>query len=254
MSTTENDNEQCAKSYNPNLTSSMQYFDLDGLTKEEIILKYEELLYKREKQIKDISIQIGNINEKYFPLHEQVEQLLQDIKDLNLSIVKSNSILEDERTNKELKFIQLSHLQDENDRLTQMIKMNCTDATKVNVGGYSSSNIEQHERKRTRSVDPSLDRANSNMSKKYDMINNIGVKVNINKHKESNEESKKESGKDNKIIENESSNAVSNNNISNNSKVIEKKKKKKREGTKTLNSNKNKKLASDKLEYESVFG
>ena len=185
-----------------------------------------------------------------------MEQLLQDIKDLNLSIVKSNSTLEDERTNKELKFIQLSHLQDENDRLTQMIRMNCTDATKVNVGAYSSNNIEQHERKRTRSVDPSLDRANSNMSKKYDMINNIGVKLNADKYKESNEESKKESGKDDKVSETESSNAInSNNNVANSGKLIERKKKKKREGkgTKTLNTNKNKKLASDRLEYESVF-
>ena len=53
-----------------------------------------------------------------------------------------------------------------------MIKMNYTDATKVNVGAYSSNNVEQHERKHTKSVDPSLDRANNNMSRKYNMINN----------------------------------------------------------------------------------
>jgi hypothetical protein len=47
-----------------NLQSSLKYFDFEGMTKEQIIDKYEETLCQREKQIRDIAFEIGIINEK----------------------------------------------------------------------------------------------------------------------------------------------------------------------------------------------
>lgn len=47
-----------------NIQSSLKYFDFEGMSKEQIIEKYEETLCQREKQIRDIAFEIGIINEK----------------------------------------------------------------------------------------------------------------------------------------------------------------------------------------------
>lgn len=44
--------------------SSLKYFKFEGWTNEKILEKYELVLASREKQITDLSIEIGNINER----------------------------------------------------------------------------------------------------------------------------------------------------------------------------------------------
>ncbi len=56
-------NENLAVKLN-NLQSSLKYFSFEGLSKEQVIEKYEETLCQREKQIRDIAFEIGIINEK----------------------------------------------------------------------------------------------------------------------------------------------------------------------------------------------
>jgi hypothetical protein len=44
--------------------SSLRFFNFEGWTKEKIIEKYEHVLCSREKQITDLSIEIGSINDR----------------------------------------------------------------------------------------------------------------------------------------------------------------------------------------------
>lgn len=46
------------------LNSSLRFFDFSELTPGEILLKFEETLFHRETQIKELSGVIGELNEK----------------------------------------------------------------------------------------------------------------------------------------------------------------------------------------------
>ena len=50
---------------NKDLSSSMRYINLEGLNKEQIIDKYEQLLCQREKHYKELVLQMGETNQKY---------------------------------------------------------------------------------------------------------------------------------------------------------------------------------------------
>ena len=47
-----------------NFQSSLKFFSFEGMTKDQIIEKFDETLFQREKQIRDIAYEIGIINEK----------------------------------------------------------------------------------------------------------------------------------------------------------------------------------------------
>jgi hypothetical protein len=47
-----------------NFLSSLKFFNFEGMTKDQIIDKFDESLCQREKQIRDIAYEIGIINEK----------------------------------------------------------------------------------------------------------------------------------------------------------------------------------------------
>ena len=82
------------------IQSSMKYFDLSSLTEDEIIEKYESLLAGREKQIKELSHQIGLLKEKCLKkenilnqeinsreiMKKQIEEYLNINKDLRKQI------------------------------------------------------------------------------------------------------------------------------------------------------------------------
>jgi hypothetical protein len=44
--------------------SSMRFFNFDGMTLEKALEKYEEILFNREKQITDLSTEVGSLNER----------------------------------------------------------------------------------------------------------------------------------------------------------------------------------------------
>lgn len=52
-----------------NAQSSLQYFNFEGMEKDSIIAKYEETLNQREKQIRELSYEIGVINERLCAVH-----------------------------------------------------------------------------------------------------------------------------------------------------------------------------------------
>jgi hypothetical protein len=46
------------------LQSSLKFFNFEGMDKDKIIEKYEEVLQQREKQVRELSYEVGGINEK----------------------------------------------------------------------------------------------------------------------------------------------------------------------------------------------
>ena len=54
--------------------SSLKHFNFKGWTADQILEKYESVLASREKQITDLSIEMGSINDKLNILTEQVER------------------------------------------------------------------------------------------------------------------------------------------------------------------------------------
>ena len=66
-----------------NITSSMKYIDLEGLTPLQIIQKYEELLFQRENIIQQLSTQLNESQQKYFEVSDAIEQLTKRNKELN---------------------------------------------------------------------------------------------------------------------------------------------------------------------------
>lgn len=67
------------KNKNSEDCSSLKYFNFQGWTQDKIIEKYENVLTSREKQITDLSIEIGSLNDRISFLAEN----LKNFKDEN---------------------------------------------------------------------------------------------------------------------------------------------------------------------------
>ena len=78
------------------IESSMQYQDISNLTADEIILRYETLLTEREKQIRDLSTQVGEANEKYYEELEMYETLLKTKEELETKKLKTENKVQSE--------------------------------------------------------------------------------------------------------------------------------------------------------------
>ena len=62
--------------------------DLNILTKEEIYEKMYEIIKSREKQIRDLSIMVGNFNETLHLVKDKNEKFIEENKLLNEKILK----------------------------------------------------------------------------------------------------------------------------------------------------------------------
>ena len=105
---------------NPNLNSSMKYFSFDGMSKSQIIDKYEELLFQRENQITDISLQLGNLHTKNQELTNKIKNILSLKKNYDERIITAEKKINNERNNKEIMYIKLNNLMKENDNLEKV--------------------------------------------------------------------------------------------------------------------------------------
>ena len=106
---------------NINVTSSMKYINLDGLTTAQIIQKYDELLFQRENILNQLSIQLNESQEKYIEVSEKINLLTNRNKELNENKIKCDKALKKQRTDKDLLFIKLNNLMNENDKLKNII-------------------------------------------------------------------------------------------------------------------------------------
>ena len=97
--------------------SSLKHFNFKGWTADQILEKYESVLASREKQITDLSIEMGSINDKLNILTEQVENLKKENEQLKSVLKKKETLLAQELNNKEIMFIRLEKRENEYDEL-----------------------------------------------------------------------------------------------------------------------------------------
>ena len=99
------------------IKSSAKNEDFNGLSEKQILEKYEALLVKREKEVKDMSYQMGVVNEKYFDGLEKIKQLEKENEELDNKINKIVKLIENEKSNKKIMNERISELTRENNEL-----------------------------------------------------------------------------------------------------------------------------------------
>ena len=99
------------------IKSSAKNEDFSGLSEKQILEKYEALLVKREKEVKDMSYQMGVVNEKYFDGLEKIKQLEKENEELENKINKTVKLIENEKSNKKIMNERISELTKENNEL-----------------------------------------------------------------------------------------------------------------------------------------
>lgn len=72
--------------------SSLKHFNFNGWAHEKIIEKYEKVLACREKQITDLSIEIGTINDRLSLLADRNKQLEEETEMFKNRLQKKVSI------------------------------------------------------------------------------------------------------------------------------------------------------------------
>ena len=97
--------------------SSLKHFNFKGWTADQILEKYESVLASREKQITDLSIEMGSINDKLNILNEQVDNYKKENAQLKAALKKKESLLAQDLNNKEIMFIRLEKRENEYDKL-----------------------------------------------------------------------------------------------------------------------------------------
>ena len=93
--------------------SSLKNFNFEGMTTEEIINKYESVLSIREKQILDLTVEIGNANSEINKLTDEIEQYDKENEILLNKINKIEKNISQELSNKEIMFSRLQQKESE---------------------------------------------------------------------------------------------------------------------------------------------
>ena len=93
--------------------STLKNFNFEGMTTEEIINKYESVLSTREKQILDLTVEIGNANAEINKLTDEIEKYDQENVTLLNKINKIEKNISQELSNKEIMFTRLQQKESE---------------------------------------------------------------------------------------------------------------------------------------------
>ena len=93
--------------------SSLKNFNFEGMTTEEIINKYESVLSTREKQILDLTVEIGNSNSEINKLTDEIEKYDKENEVLLNKINKIEKNISQELSNKEIMFMRLQQKESE---------------------------------------------------------------------------------------------------------------------------------------------
>ena len=101
--------------------SSLKNINFDELTAEQIIKKYEEVLNSREKQVFELSSEIGKVNQKLENLKEKYDNSKEKNSQLKNILHKKEVLLKQELDNKEIMFMQLSKKEKESDEFQEKI-------------------------------------------------------------------------------------------------------------------------------------
>ena len=93
--------------------STLKNFNFEGMTTEEIINKYESVLSTREKQILDLTVEIGNANSEINKLTDEIEKYDKENVTLLNKINKIEKNISQELSNKEIMFNRLQQKESE---------------------------------------------------------------------------------------------------------------------------------------------
>ena len=218
--------------------SSLKNAKFKGLTSEQIIRKYEDVLNSREKQFYDLSKERGKLSQRIQLLEEKREKSKKNNDKLKEVLSKYDLILKQELRNKELEFMKLTNLENKYDDLQNKIDyiINKQNALYESSKMKNSSNQNSEEIKKLIDKNPPLIQEENDFK---DINNNIKQKEQINLNENTKEE--------NPIIEkdeNETKLLNEDNNINNNVSNIVKEKNDIKENNENKNKNENKHISA----------
>jgi hypothetical protein len=138
--------------------SSLKHFNFTDWTPDKIIEKYEIVLASREKQITDLSIEMGDNNNKISILTEKCNSLEHEVNDLKGRLNKSQAYINQELNNKEIMFMRLERAEQERDELKKKLE-EIQPAKKGFFGNIASSLVNQisgtvHKKEQQNLVNP----------------------------------------------------------------------------------------------------
>jgi len=112
--------------------------DIENTSKNDIYSQLMEIIKSREKQIRDLSVNLGVMNEKLYSTLERNKKLEEENKALNEKIIKKDAILNQEQSNKEIMFIKLENLQNDYEKLMYQVQNGKQPAPEKKKGFFSS--------------------------------------------------------------------------------------------------------------------
>ena len=130
--------------------SSLKNAKFENMTAEQVIKKYEEVLNSREKQIYELSAEIGQITKKTQKMKAKYENCKEQNTKLKNIFQKKEILLKQELDNKELMFMQLTKKEKECDEIQKKIddlKKNKT-STKNDININKENNIINNDIKK----------------------------------------------------------------------------------------------------------
>ena len=136
--------------------SSLKNSKFENMTAEQVIKKYEEVLTSRERQIYELSSEIGQINKKLQKMRAKNEINKEKNIKLKNILQKKESILKQELDNKELMFMQLTKKEKECDEVQQKIsdfKQNKNSTKKAELKSDNINNIENIKKEEDKNKD-----------------------------------------------------------------------------------------------------
>jgi hypothetical protein len=154
------------------LQSSLKNAKFENMTAEQVIKKYEDVLNSREKQVFELSAEIGQINKKLQKMKAKYENSQEKNMKLKNILEKKEALFKQELDNKELMFMQLTKKEKECDEIQQQI-----------------NDLKQNKKiiKNEKNINNEINKENNNNKKKEE------------EKKEKNDNSKVENSKDEKL-------------------------------------------------------
>ena len=228
-----------------NIQSSLKSIKLKGLTSEQIIKKYESVLFSREKQFYELSNEITKLTQTIQNLVEKKNKSKYYNTKLKEILENNEKILKQELSNKEIGFIKLTDLEHKYDELQNKID---DIINKQNALAESKEKNESEENKKL--IDKNLQNLEDKMEIKETNITKEEKKDEDNKiiNKEIKLVKYEEKSENNNIIEN-------NDNINIEQKVENKEKKETKiiSARERLNKLKEKKEKIHKLNFSEII-
>ena len=129
--------------------SSLKNAKFENMTAEQVIKKYEEVLNSREKQIYELSAEIGQINKKTQKMKAKFENCKEQNTKLKNIFQKKEVLLKQELDNKELMFMQLTKKEKECDEIQKKIddlKQNKKSTNKDEINSNNDKNDNDAEK------------------------------------------------------------------------------------------------------------